>query len=164
MNNAKITQSYHKTTEDLLLETISQQNKKIKYIALEKKVNKRRADIFIEERTGKTIVIEIQNSPLKVDELIQRTSDYNKEGIYVLWILNGEGPCVAAPKYPQNKENVKIGGLEKYLHGMYGGRVYYINTDHITDSFEIFALHFSSSDKKKYRNKQFRENCKTYGI
>ena len=157
MNNAKITQSYHKTTEDLLHETIPQQNKKIEYITLEKKVNKRRADIYIKERTGKTIVIEIQNSPLKVDELIQRTYDYYKEGIYVLWILNGEGPCVASSKYPQHEKNVKISGLESYLHGMYGGRVYYINTDHNTNTFIIFALHFSPSDKKKYRKKQFRK-------
>ena len=113
---------------------------------------------------GKTIVIEIQNSPLKVDELIQRTNNYNSEGIYVLWVLNGEGPCVASTKLPEDKKNVKISGLEKYLHGMYRGRVYYINRDHTTHNFYTFALHFSPSDKKKYHKKQFHTRYTPYYI
>ena len=164
MNSGKTKQSFHKTTQQLCYEIIPQKNKKVAHISLEKMVNKRRADIFIEESTGETIVIEIQNSPLKVEELIQRTNDYNKEGIYVLWILNGDGPCVASLKSPQDEKNVRISGLEKYLHGMYGGRVYYINTDHNTNTFDIFALHFSPSDKKKYRKKRFRKKYTTYYI
>ncbi len=167
INSEKTEGSYHKTVEQFCYENIPQKNRYIDHIFLEKKVNKRRADIFLEEKTGKTrktIVIEIQNSPLKVNELIKRTEDYNKEGIYVLWVLNGEGTCVASPKLPQDKKNVKISGLEKYLHGMYGGRVYYINNDYSTNSFELFALHFSPSDTKKYRKKRFREKYTTYHI
>ena len=164
INSGKPEQSFHKTVQQLCYETIPQENKQIEHISLEKIINKRRADIFIEESTGETIVIEIQNSPLKIDELIQRTNDYNKEHIYVLWILNGQGPCVASPKFPQDKRNVKISGLENYLHGMYGGRVYYINTDCNTNSFTLFALHFSPSDTKKYHKKRFREKYTTYYI
>ena len=160
---------YHTITKQYLYRIIPQANRKVKCISLEKHVNKRRADILLEENTGKTrntIIIEIQNSSLRVDELIKRTRDYNELGFYVLWILNPKGPCVASPKSPQNKKNVRISGIEKYLHGMYGGRVYYINIDSINNSptFTPFALHFSPPDKKKYHKKQFHQKYRTYYI
>ncbi len=88
----------------------------IELISLEERIENRRADVFIKYLDGKRVAIEVQNSYIKVGDLIQRTKDYNKLGIYVLWILSGEGPCVASKKYSQNTKNVMINSLENYLH------------------------------------------------
>ncbi len=116
---------YHITAKNFVYSTLPKSN--IELISLEKRIENRRAEIFIKYLNGKRVAIEVQNSYIRVGDLIQRTKDYNKQGIYVLWILNGEGPCVASKKYPQNIKNVMINSLENYLHKIYYGRVYYIN-------------------------------------
>ena len=47
----------------------------------------RRADISI-RGNEKSIVIELQRSPITVEEILQRTLDYNKQGMYVMWIFH----------------------------------------------------------------------------
>jgi hypothetical protein len=75
--------------------------------------------------------------------------------MYVLWVLYGNGACVASPKFAEDKNDVKVSIVENFLFGMYGGRVYYVNLNFYKDKITIsppFALYFSySSSKKNYR-------------
>jgi len=103
--------------------------------------------------------VEIQHSNISSKEIVERTREYNQQGIFVLWILHGKGNAVASPKFPEHKKDVKISPVEKYLHKMYGGRVYYINVNeyiHKTTITFPFAIHYSLSDKKP--RKSFRKN------
>ena len=70
---------------------------KIYKSSLEKSFGERRADAYFYYKSGNKVAVEIQNSPMSSREITARTLDYNKKGIYVLWILNGQGKCIAAP-------------------------------------------------------------------
>ena len=77
-----------------------------------------------------------------------------------MWILHGKGNCVASTKNPEHQKDVKISPVEKFLHKIYGGRVYYVNVNtyfHETTITFPFALHYSLSDKKSKR-KVYRKN------
>ncbi|MFX1446049.1 MAG: hypothetical protein ACFFHV_21780 [Promethearchaeota archaeon] len=66
---------------------------------------------------------------------------------------------MASPKLPEHKKDVKISPVEKFLHKMYGGRVYYVNVNeyfHKTTITFPFAIHYSLSDKKP--KKSYRKN------
>ena len=125
----------------------------------EKYFKTRRADIFFKLSDGKKIVIEIQHSKITTKEISDRTHEYNQQGMFVLWILHGKGNSVASPKFPEHKKDVKVSPVEKLLHKMYGGRVYYVNVNeyfHKTTITFPFAIHYSLSDKKP--KKSFRKN------
>ncbi|WP_081452636.1 competence protein CoiA family protein [Verrucomicrobium spinosum] len=66
---------------------------------------------------GKPVVIEIQKSALGIRELIARTRDYNERGISILWVV----PL----KEPLGKDIFQPRLIERYLHAIYFGRVYY---------------------------------------
>ncbi|MFX1296311.1 MAG: competence protein CoiA family protein [Promethearchaeota archaeon] len=153
----------HKTIKYLLYKTISNNDRNIKEKSLEKYFNNRRADIYFKFHNGQEIVIEVQNSSISVKEIIKRTEDYNKKGIYVLWVLHSQGNCVASPKLPKDQKKVKISTAESFLHKIYGGRVYYVNFIHsnqILKSIILFALHFSYPSNKKYRQiYHMKYNC-----
>lgn len=164
--NAKSESFYHKAIKRLCFKFISENNKNVREKSLEKYINKRRADVYFGLNSEEQIVIEVQNSKISVKEIIARTTHYNKRGIYVLWILYGNGSCIASPKYPEDKKNVRISPVENYLHRMYGGRVYYVNFNFYEDKTTIstpFALHFSHSSNKKNR-KMFRKKYENYYI
>jgi len=118
--------------------------------SLEKSFGERRADVYFYYKSGKKVVVEIQNSPMSSKEITARTLDYNKKGIYVLWILNGQGKCVGAPKLPRHEKDLKVSPAEIRLHQLYGGRVYYVviyQENGRTSITKPFALHFSNSEK-----------------
>ncbi len=165
-HNTKSESFYHKAIKRLFFKFISEYNKNVREKSLEKYINNRRADVYFRLNSGEQIVVEVQNSKISVKEIIDRTEHYNKMGIYVLWILYGNGSCVASPKYPQDKKNVKISPVENYLHKTYGGRVYYVNFNFYEDKTTIsapFALHFSDSLNKK-NQKIFRTKYESYYI
>ncbi|MFX1569695.1 MAG: competence protein CoiA family protein [Promethearchaeota archaeon] len=165
-HNSNSESFYHKAIKRLLYKSISENSKNVKEKSLEKYINNRRADVYFRLNSGKQIVIEVQNSKISVKELIQRTEHYNESGIYVLWILYGNGACTASPKFPQDKKNIKISQLENFLHWMYSGRVYYVNFNFYENKTTIsipFALHFSLSSKKK-KQKLFRTKFESYYI
>ncbi|MFX1409232.1 MAG: competence protein CoiA family protein [Promethearchaeota archaeon] len=144
----------HKAIKSLLCESISEKDKNIFEQSLEKYFNNRRADVYFKLHSGQEIAVEVQNSKISVKEIIRRTEDYNKKGIYVLWILNGEGSCVASPKFPKDEKGIRISTAESFLHRIYAGRVYYVNLNITKKKIAIyppFALHFSYSSKKKYQ-------------
>ena len=165
-HNAKSESFYHKSIKRLFFKYVSENNKDIIEKSFEKYLINRRADVYFRFKSGEQIVVEVQNSYISVKDIITRTEYYNKNGIHVLWILYGQGGCVASPKFPEDRKNVKISMVENFLHGMYGGRVYYVNINFYKEKTTItppFALHFSLSSKKKYR-KIFRSKFESYYI
>ncbi len=171
MNITRNNESYsHGILKEYIYQFIIKNNKNIISSTKEELLKNRRADLFFEKESGEKIVVEIQNSYISPKELKSRTTDYNQNGYYVLWILNGKGKCCASHKLPYDKKETKINSLEKVLHKIYGGRVYYININNNQNLFgnkisltTPFALHFSLPDKKK-RHKSFYENHRYYFI
>jgi len=142
---------YHKKVKQLVHNSILQNSINIAESTTEKYFKTRRADIYFKFKDNKRIVVEVQNSNISITEIIERTKEYNNQGIYVLWILNGKGNCVASHKYPEHKKNVKISPVEKVLHQVFGERVYYINIHKKRSKTIIsnpFALHYSFSNTK----------------
>ena len=166
LHNTKSESFDHKAIKRLLFKYISNNNKSVAEKSLEKYINNRRADVYFRLASGEQIVVEVQSSKISVKEIINRTEHYNNAGIYILWVLHGNGACVASPKFPEDKNKVKISSVEKYLHRLYGGRVYYVNINFYKDKITLsppFVLHFSSSTKKKHQ-KKFRTNYEIYYI
>ena len=123
---------------------------KIYKASLEKYFGTRRADVYFKYKSGKEAVVEVQNSPMSSKEITKRTQDYNKKGIHVLWILNGQGKCVGSPKSPEHEKDKRISPAEMRLHQLHGGRVYYVNVNRENGKISPtrpFALHFSNSEE-----------------
>ncbi|MFX1327447.1 MAG: competence protein CoiA family protein [Promethearchaeota archaeon] len=164
--NNKSESFYHQAIKRLIFKYISNSNRNIAEKSLEKYINNRRADVYFRLKSGEKIVVEVQSSKISVKEIINRTEHYNNYSMHVLWILYGNGSCVASTKFPEDKRNAKISTVEYFLHKMYGGRVYYVNINFYKDKTTIsapFALHFSFPSKKKYR-KIFQTKYEIYYI
>ena len=155
--NKKSESYYHKLIKQLIYKFITNECGNIIESSTEKYFKNRRADVFFKFKNGQKAVVEIQHSKISIKEISARTTEYNQQGIYVLWILHGRGKCVAAHKFPEHRKNVKISTTEKFLHSMYGGRVYYVNVNEDSGKIRItppFALHFSFNKKSKERYKK----------
>ncbi len=108
------------------------------------------ADVYFELReTNQKIAIECQNSPLTKKKLIERTKKYAEKDIYLLWIFNGSGSIVSEEKQPRNMDKVRAHGVEKRVHNLYGGRIYYMNVVGEVVVEEPYAIHFSPYFKHK---------------
>ncbi|NVM38332.1 MAG: hypothetical protein HWN81_22245, partial [Candidatus Lokiarchaeota archaeon] len=116
---------------------------------LEYKIGDQIADVYFELSNGKRVVIECQNSQISKRKLIERTKKYAHKNIYVLWIFNGLGTCVSDKKNPRNENESAVLGMEKRVHSLYGGRVYYMNVSGRTVINPPFALHLSPFFKHK---------------
>ncbi len=86
-----------------------------------------------------------------------------------MWILDSHGSAIGSTRHAKTIKNVKVSPIEKFLHRMYGGRVYYINKvkSRISiplDALDIFALNFSPATKKRYRNWRFQDGFTHYDI
>ena len=141
---------YSETIDHLLIKKFFYDNlpvvNEIKTIEQEIKIGNRIADVYLELKDGKQIVIEIQHSQIKTADYVQRTKEYNQKGIYVLWVLDGRGPY---DKYAENIDCVNITASEKELQSIYRGRVYYINASSDGISSSVYALHFTPYVQKK---------------
>ncbi|MFW9947703.1 MAG: competence protein CoiA family protein [Candidatus Odinarchaeota archaeon] len=154
----------HKVLKTLLCQKLCEDNDNIIEKSLEKYFGNRFADIYLKLNNNKEIVIEVQNSKISVNELKNRTKDYNDKGIYVLWILHGQGNCVVSQKSPKDEKEIKISPAESFLHKIYGGRVYYINLVHNKKNMSVsipFALHFTKLLNKRKRG-MFRFRYTTF--
>ena len=166
LESTKSESFYHKSIKNLIFKYATERNNTIIEKSLEKYISNRRADVYFKLKSGDEIVVEVQNSKITIKEIKVRTEDYNKKGIYILWILHGRGSCVATSKLPENTQDSKISTTENYLHRMYLGRVYYVNLNinkHRPTISAPFALHFSPSSKKKNR-KMFHSHYDKYFI
>jgi hypothetical protein len=144
----------HKAMKYILLNEIAKHNLFIKEKTTEKYFGNRVADIYFRMRNGSKIAVEVQNSAISVNEIKNRMDDYNKNGIHVLWILNGEGKCCFSPKQPIDQTRAKMSPAEIFLHRIYGGRVYYLKLKEKKKEisfFQVYGLHFSKPLDKKYR-------------
>ncbi len=144
----------HRAIKLFLYKYVHENDKSVVKRSLEKFLGNRFADVYFKLKTGQEVAIEVQNSKISPKEILERISDYNKQGVFVLWILYGEGKCVASPKHPIDAKCVKISLAENALHRIYGGRVYYVNLDIRNNKAALqtpFALHFSKPIKKKMR-------------
>ncbi|MFX0002855.1 MAG: competence protein CoiA family protein [Candidatus Hodarchaeota archaeon] len=101
------------------------------------------ADVYFELKDGKKVVIECQNSQISKRKLIERTKNYTNKDIYTLWIFNGHGTCVSDEKNPRNNNKVGVLGMEKRVHSLYGGRVYYMNVSGRKIINSPYVLHLS---------------------
>ena len=145
---------FHRAIKLFLYKYIYENDESIVKRSLEKYFGNRYADVYFKLDTGKEIVVEVQNSKISVKEIIARTKDYNTKDIFVLWMLYGDGKCVASPKGAKDVKSIKISPAENYLHRMYGGRVYYVNLDIRRNKASLktpFALHYSKPIKKNQR-------------
>jgi len=157
---------FHRTIKLLLYKNLYENDKSVVKRSLEKYLGNRYADVYLKLNSGKEVVVEVQNSKISVKEIIARTKDYNEKGIFVLWMLYGEGKCVASPKKPIDAKSIKVSLAENYLHRMYGGRVYYVNLKIRRNKASLktpFALHYSKPIKKK-KQALFKNRYDSYFI
>lgn len=104
------------------------QHEEVKNCQLEKKLGKVIPDIYFE--LGEIpIAIEVQISNLSMSKIIERTEEYNRLGIYVLWL--------AISSWEIDEERYAPKQWEKWLHATYYGRVYYW-----VEALNVVAIHF----------------------
>ncbi|MHA1643095.1 MAG: competence protein CoiA family protein [Promethearchaeota archaeon] len=115
----------------------------INEINLEKTISNQIADVYVELKNKNKIAIEIQHSNIPISNLIERTIDYSKKNVHVLWILNGLGNVVGDKKQPKNMDGLTISAIEGMLHRIYRGRVYYININQNGLESLVYSLHFA---------------------
>jgi len=91
------------------------------------------------------VAIEVQISSLSVETIMQRTIEYARNGIYVLWLLQWT-PDLDAKRYaPQI--------WEKWLHAAYFGRVYYW-----IEGLSVAAYHFDPQFKSVPKKSWYSES------
>ena len=92
-------------------------------------------DLYIPE---KKISIEVQNSNLSYENFLQRTKNYEKNNIFVLWIFH---ESLVNTYLEDNEERVNVSQMLKKAHEIYFGVIY------VYDNGKIFPLHFKSTGK-----------------
>ncbi|MFX0059338.1 MAG: competence protein CoiA family protein [Candidatus Hodarchaeota archaeon] len=120
-------------------------------IILEHPIGNRIADVYLKLENKQEVVVEIQHSKINIEDIKQRTRDYNEKGLYVIWILDG----TSFNKHPLYEEGIFITKIEKRLHKMYCGRVYYMNTNKERIFTSIFPLHFAPYYKRRIISPNF---------
>lgn len=115
------------------------------YFVLEeyKLENNRIADIYFEVADLK-VAVEVQNSKISRDEILERTKDYFELGVNVLWIIP-----IKSRKY-FNKWNPCV--TEKTFSNMYNSKCYY--WDKQTET--IFAARFDQVGEDDYGRKLYK--------
>ncbi len=103
----------------------------VRNVALERPLGTNRPDVSA-EINGVPVAIEVQISSLSLETITQRTMEYARKGIYVLWLLQWT-PALDAQRYTPRL-------WEKWIHAAYFGRVYYW-----TRRFEYRQLPFRSA-------------------
>jgi len=112
----------------------------VRNIALERPLGTNRPDVSA-EINGVPVAIEVQISSLSLETITQRTIEYARKGIYVLWLLQWT-PFLDAPRYTTRL-------WEKWIHAAYFGRVYYW-TEGLTVASYHFDPHFKSVPKQSW--------------
>jgi competence protein CoiA len=85
-------------------------------LELERPIGRNIADVYA-LIGGVPVAVEIQRSAIAIHELVARTLEYHRQGVFVLWVGL---PCeeLAFSDYSPR-------AWERWCHAMYGGRVYY---------------------------------------
>jgi competence protein CoiA len=85
-------------------------------VQLERPLGEVRADVSA-RINGVPVAIEVQISNLSIADIIRRTKEYERKGIYVLWLAQWK-PALDSGRYTPKP-------WERWLHAAYFGRVYY---------------------------------------
>lgn len=127
---------YHLMTKQKIYD-ILKKDPLVTYVDVEVRLEYCRADIlFI--KNNKKIAIEVQLSNISIEEISSRTYNYMRMGIAVLWLRS------IYPLYCNSNEYLPP-PLEKYIHCLYFGRVYYW----LNDGDLIKAGHFEQRSEVK---------------
>ena len=128
----------HLRIKKFLSENLSLNNDIVE-IKEELPLGNRIADIYVKLASGKKVVIEIQHSKIVEEDLIQRTKDYTDMGYYTLWLLDG----TSHDRHPLIDE-VLVSKAELFLHGIYKGRVYFLNASKYEGILSsVYPLHYT---------------------
>jgi hypothetical protein len=93
--------------------------------------NDRRADIYFSNHAGQRAVIELQHTPISLDEIERRSSTYAKENIAQLWVVLVSSKRLATAE--RNNEGIHIERyparpFERWIHGLHYGSILYFDS------------------------------------
>jgi len=101
-----------------------------------------RPDIYCEKSSTFKVAIEVQHSPISYEKFLERTVNYRKNNIHVLWIFDD---CLLKELKEKNRAAFprwgKISNILKKAHELYYGKVY------IYKFGGIFPVHFSEEGR-----------------
>lgn len=112
-------------------------------VALERSLGTVRPDVSANINNVR-VAIEIQISFLSLETIMERTIEYHRKGIYVLWLL------LWTPKLDAKRYAPEL--WEKWLHACYFGRVYYWTHGLSVVSYQ-FEPSFQAVPKKSWFSK-----------
>lgn len=118
---------YHRACKQSIFDFLNQ-SEDVTDCELEKDLGKVVPDIYFVKDTVK-VAIEVQISSLTMSKIIERTEEYNRLGVYVLWLPVFDDALEEEMYAPKQ--------WEKWIHATYYGRVYYWLQD-----LDIAAIHF----------------------
>jgi competence protein CoiA len=107
----------HRQAKHAIYEAL-QTHPNISWVRVEWYLGEVRPDINFTMRDGQEVAVEIQFSPLSPEETARRTRLYSAKRIHVLWLLPARDHLIEGAKYDTSL-------LERYLHALYFGKVYY---------------------------------------
>lgn len=102
---------------------------KIKYKPDSFFIDDQKPDLFLKVK-DKSIAIECQASKISLEKLMERTKKYTEKNIYVCWLLGTKN------YFNKYGDEISISVIQKFLHKLYYGRVYYLEPDNLV------AIHF----------------------
>ena len=113
----------------------------VSQVMVERYLDEVRPDVSFVARGEYEIAVEMQFSPLSPQETSRRTQLYTSKGLHVLWILPSREALIEGAKYDTSL-------LERYLHALYFGRVYYwvCGSLVLPVHFEKYSIGFISRD------------------
>jgi competence CoiA-like predicted nuclease len=124
-----------------------------------KAIDNRIADIYIETESKK-YVIEIQCSPITIEEFINRTQDYNKNNIPVLWLWDMSllNTYINQPKKMKIRKNTTLDIIGSNLKTNY-----FIQESRNNEGFNFLrATHIVEQEKTQGYNSKTHEKYDKY--
>src|SRR5690242_8485416 len=115
----------------------------VRNVALERPIGLNRADVSAVIH-GVPVAIEVQISSLSIEAILERTIEYGRNGVYVLWLLQWTPKLDAAIYAPRH--------WEKWIHACYFGSVYYWLEGLAVVSYH-FDRHAKTIPKKSWYSK-----------
>ncbi len=95
-----------------------EQDSRVNDVQVERAIGKGFGDVSFHDTEHNKVDSEMQMSTIPTDLISQRTQLYNSEDFAVLWLLDPSNLLSGRERYPARR-------MEKYLHALYFGRVYY---------------------------------------
>ena len=91
---------------------------------------------------NKKVAVEFQCSTISLREFMERTEEYTRNKIYILWIFGTKHFF----RSHEDKDAVKVRFVEKKAHMIYYGHVFYLDNE----TEELLAVSFSSYYEDRY--------------